>query len=489
MSSPDLEKLTLTTTPPLASSAEPKGLWAKLKQWGVEPLGITPVPMEEQTDIKFFKVMGFWAGMSTNLLPIASGMVGTLAFGLSLRDASLVILFFSLLCAVPPSYLATLGPKTGLRQMIQGRYSFGYYPQVIPILLNLATLVGFCVIALVIGGQTLSAVSGGSLSWNVGIVILGLLSLIVSFGGYNFVHYYERYSPIPIFICFIITTGTCGSALKLQYVPPAPATVSQVITFAGLLAGFFFPYSCIASDFGVYFSPKGSQLKIFLYAYLGLLLPTIPLLILGAAIGGAVPLNPTWNTAYNTGSIGAILAATLSSLGGFGKFVLVILSFSTLGNLTGTSYAIGLNFEAAVGVLGWKGVGVHRGVWAGVTAVIVIPVSIKAATSFFAALENFIGVIAYWSSAYTSIVLLEHFYFKQRYEHEAYDDPKLLPWGGAALLSGAGSFALVIPCMSQTWYTGPLGLKTGDLGFEVAFILSGILYIPMRTLEKKWCGR
>lgn len=115
----------------------------------------------------------------------------------------------------------------------------------------------------------------------------------------------------------------------------------------------------------------------------------------------------------------------------------------------------------------------------------VIPVSIKAATSFFAALENFIGlsppppplpffrsletmlirdrvgVIAYWSSAYTSIVLLEHFYFKQRYEHEAYDDPKLLPWGGAALLSGAGSFALVIPCMSQTWYTGPLGLKTG----------------------------
>lgn len=49
--------------------------------------------------------------------------------------------------------------------------------------------------------------------------------------------------------------------------------------------------------------------------------------------------------------------------------MLVILSFSTLGNLTGTSYAIGLNFEAAVGVLGWKGVGVHRGVWAGVTAV------------------------------------------------------------------------------------------------------------------------
>jgi purine-cytosine permease-like protein len=48
------------------------------------------------------------------------------AFGVNLRDSALVILFFSLLTALLPAYLSTLGPKTGMRQMIQARYSFGY---------------------------------------------------------------------------------------------------------------------------------------------------------------------------------------------------------------------------------------------------------------------------------------------------------------------------------------------------------------------------
>lgn len=53
-------------------------------------------------------------------------MLGPMAYGLSLRDSSLVILFFCLLSSLAPAYLATLGPKTGMRQMIQARYSFGY---------------------------------------------------------------------------------------------------------------------------------------------------------------------------------------------------------------------------------------------------------------------------------------------------------------------------------------------------------------------------
>lgn len=52
-------------------------------------------------------------------------MLGPLAYGLGLRDSALTILFFNLLSTIPAGYLATLGPKTGMRQMIQARYSFG----------------------------------------------------------------------------------------------------------------------------------------------------------------------------------------------------------------------------------------------------------------------------------------------------------------------------------------------------------------------------
>lgn len=73
---------------------------------------------------------GYQGSVSSRLvLPCAAtsitfGMLGP-SYGLGLRDSSLVILFFTLLTTLLPAYLATLGPKLGMRQMLQARYSFG----------------------------------------------------------------------------------------------------------------------------------------------------------------------------------------------------------------------------------------------------------------------------------------------------------------------------------------------------------------------------
>lgn len=108
----------------------------------------------------------------------------TVSYGLSLRDASLTILFFSLLTCIPVAYLyvlksliflcvrhltshcsrSTLGPKTGLRQMVQARYSFGLVGASLPVVLNLFTLGGYCMINSILGAQTLAGVAGGDLS-------------------------------------------------------------------------------------------------------------------------------------------------------------------------------------------------------------------------------------------------------------------------------------------------------------------------------------
>lgn len=58
-------------------------------------------------------------------ISIITGMVGTLIFGLSLRDCSLLILFFSLLTTTPAAYFSTFGARTGLRQMLHARFTFG----------------------------------------------------------------------------------------------------------------------------------------------------------------------------------------------------------------------------------------------------------------------------------------------------------------------------------------------------------------------------
>lgn len=57
---------------------------------------------------------------------VPTGALATVVFGMSLRDASLVILFFSILTCIPPAFMGLGGYKTGLRQLVQARYSFGY---------------------------------------------------------------------------------------------------------------------------------------------------------------------------------------------------------------------------------------------------------------------------------------------------------------------------------------------------------------------------
>merc|ERR1712093_559385 len=102
-------------------------------------------------------------------------------------------------------------------------------------------------------------------------------------------------------------------------------------------------------------------------------------------------------------------------------------------------------------------------------------------------------LIAYWSAAFTAIVITEHVVFRKQncdtYDHAIWNSRKDLPTGIAALGAAILSFGLVIPCMSQVWYTGPLAETTGDIGFEVALVLSAILYVPMRMLEIKIRGR
>lgn len=63
--------------------------------------------------------------LHTDCNRVVTGMLGTFIFGLNLRDASLIIIFLTMTCSLVVAFLSVLGPKTGLRQLIQARYSFG----------------------------------------------------------------------------------------------------------------------------------------------------------------------------------------------------------------------------------------------------------------------------------------------------------------------------------------------------------------------------
>lgn len=129
-----------------------------------------------------------------------------------------------------------------------------YYGVSIPVLLNLATITGFAVIDCVIGGQTLASVNPGSISSNVGIVIIALIALVISFCGIKALHQFERYAWIPSLIAIIIATGCGGSNLSKQ-VEVEPPSAATVLSFGGLIAGFLIPWAAMSSDFATYIRP------------------------------------------------------------------------------------------------------------------------------------------------------------------------------------------------------------------------------------------
>lgn len=119
----------------------------------------------------------------------------------------------------------------------------------------MATLTGFCVIICVIGGQCLSAVADGSLTPSLGIVLIALIALIISFCGFNIMHFYEAYAWMPALVSIIIAVGCAGTRLRQQTVPEAHATAAQILGFGGVIASYMIPWACIASDLTTYFDP------------------------------------------------------------------------------------------------------------------------------------------------------------------------------------------------------------------------------------------
>lgn len=86
-------------------------------------------------------------------------------------------------------------------------------------ILQLATLTGYTIITSIVSGQTLTALSEGSLSLAVGIVLTVIVALCVSFMGYNFLHYFEQYSWIPSMVALIVTVGVGSKSLRAQTEP------------------------------------------------------------------------------------------------------------------------------------------------------------------------------------------------------------------------------------------------------------------------------
>ncbi|PWN28199.1 hypothetical protein BDZ90DRAFT_239626 [Jaminaea rosea] len=480
---------TITSRIPLLRPLQRIG--ERLGHYHVESVSVAPVPLEARTEKKWWSVGLLWFSANFNVLSFSTGtLVSTLE--LSAAGAFCTIVFFCLFSALFPAFFVTFGPRLGMRQMIHTRYSWGWFAPLIAIL-NAASLCGYTILNCILGGQTLSAVSpNGSLTPTVGIVIVAIVSLVVSFMGIRVLHAFERWLWVPVLICFCILAGLARSGPSgLHFPTPEPATTSEgVLAMASIVIGFLVSWSGIASDVSSYMDPATTPTwGLFGVTFLGFFLGSCPLFLLGAAFGLSSLDNPAWDTALSE-SNGALFNLVLSSkAGNFGKFITVLLGLSIIGNTAPSIYSFGLSMPAILPALRH----VPRFVFPLVAIAIVIPLSIVGASAFYDTLVSFTSVLAYWSALFVAVVLVDHWVVR-RNDMASYDPAiwcqwKKLPLGLAAIISAVVSLAVLVPSISQTWFTGPIAEHVGDLGFELGFVCCALLYAPLRFLEKRLVGR
>lgn len=275
-------------------------------------------------------MMFLWFSFVSSPFPIPVGALGPL-LGLSVHTSVILTVFATLIGTTVPAFTATLSPPTGLRQIAVSRYAFGIWGAKLCGLLNIVVNTGYAVIASILGGQLLAAISGGSLPLEVGIVTMLVIAFVISFFGFAIIHHYERYAWIFAFVLLCVLWGQSA-----RYFSPTPNLNSLTgadysgacLTYFAVIFGTCCSWCTIAGDYYVHYPVHTNRWLVFVLTYAGLSIPSLFVAILGNYLGGVIESNADMATIYYDGGIGALLLASLRP-SGWAKFacVLFFLSF------------------------------------------------------------------------------------------------------------------------------------------------------------------
>ncbi|KAF7195824.1 Purine-cytosine permease fcyB [Pseudocercospora fuligena] len=434
-----------------------------------------------------------WASGTMNISCFATGFLGW-EFGLSLKQSILITIFASILGGAVSGFCATMGPATGLRQISIGRYSLGWYPNKIIAALNTIQQLGWSAVGCITGGLALTAVSNGGVSIVVGIIIIAVCSLVISFIGLRAILVYEKYAWLVYFIIFMIIFGMTGPYADNS----TPSSLmgldfsGTVLSLLAIVYGSSASWATIASDYYVHYAVNVSRVKVFLMTTFGIAIPTSIGMVAGCVVSSALNNRPDWKDSYENRGLGYLINDMLHPEG-FAKFILVLLVLSGINMNIMNTYSAALSCQQFARPFAK----VPRFIWTILCFGVIVALALAGRNHLLTYLQNFLALLGYWCTSYFVIVFSEHYFFRKgnfdNYDLAGWNDPKRLPLG----IAGGTAFALGVVAwvmgMVETWYVGPLGKLIGSSGGDIAnqftFVVTALTYVPVRYLELKYIGR
>ncbi|KAF1828308.1 purine-cytosine permease FCY21 [Decorospora gaudefroyi] len=469
----------------------------QLVAYNLEARGIQRVEPDERHDLRmlgYSHVAIMWFSVNLAANNITLGMLGPAVFALGFLDSCLLGVFGALVGSLVVAYIATFGPKSGNRTMIFSRYTTGWWPSKLVVVLNIIVLLGYGMIDCVVAGQILSAVSGNSLSVLVGIIIVAVIAWAITTFGYQIFHYYQRWAWLPQLIVLCILAGVAGPHFNIaseSHGDDNPDTITgNRISFFGLTLAAAITYGGGAADYFVYYPEHTSSLAIFSMTLIGLICSFTFAFVLGIGLACGMLINTDWEAAYQV-SQGALIVQAYQPLGAFGSFCGVVVALGLVANLIVPTYSSGIDAQ----MLGRYAAAIPRVIWNTIGVVIFTVCALAGRDNLAEIFTNFLALMGYWVSVWIAITLEEHLIFRRKtgFNWAIWNQRKKLPLGIAALVAFVVGWIGAILCMAQVWYIGPIAKQVGtygaDMGNFVGFAWAALVYPPLRVLEVNHFGR
>ncbi|KAL8920469.1 MAG: hypothetical protein Q9208_006218 [Pyrenodesmia sp. 3 TL-2023] len=467
-----------------------------LIKYNLEARGVQRVLPHESRALtwrSYFQPFFFWCSINLAAQNVTLGMLGPYIYALSFRDASLCAFFGSLIGSTAVAYVATFGPVSGNRTLVFARYTFGWYPTKLLVVLELIVLLGYSMIVVVIAGEILSAVSpNGSMSIVVGIIVVAIIGWTISTFGIWVLDIYLRYSYITQLIVFSILYGVSSHNYDLSTPSQGDSrtVIGNRISFLSITLAAAITYGGGAADYFVYYPVTTPPIALFSATLVSLLCSFTFAYCVGIGLASAIPAIAAYKAANDISHGALIVAGFTESTSpsdfntGFGKFLAVMVALGLLGNLSAPTYSSGIDFQ----VLSKKFEKIPRVVWNTVGVVIYTVCALAGRDHLAEIFTNFLALMGYWVVIWLAITVEEQFFFRSRYgfrlgiggdkesrrgwgqtyDWAVWDTPGKLPYGIAASVAFLVGWAGAILCMAQVWYIGPIAKLVGEYGADVS---------------------
>ena len=443
---------------------------------------IEPIP-EADKDSTGPQQMWIWAG--ANIAPInwALGALG-IVLKLGLWETIAVIVLGNVVgCAIFAAF-TVMGHKTGVNQMVLQRSAFGrrgaYLPSALMFLMTLGWIgvnTYFPVkIAIAILGQF--GVGDTVLANFVVVTIVMVIQVLIGIYGFYAIRTFEKYTvPVTAAVMALMSIlawtrpGVVNWHLTSDLPPGAHLAMITLLTTA-IGVGWGISWVTWAADYSRFVPRSVSSAAVFWYSYVGMLVPTVWLAILGATVASVTKdTDPAKMVSAVFGGVMSILVLLMVLHGPIATNILNVYSAA----LAALSMGLRLSRTALALIAGIVGY--------------LVTIYFVFQPSFAKAFDNWMISLLLWMSPWAGVVLADFYIVRKgRIDvAELYREPERsahgdINWGAIiafvlGLIAGWSVEDGLVPALQ-----GPISTKLlggADLSWLVGIVVAGAAYLVL----------